>query len=116
MSEAPAPGESLISHEQIYAELGDVSRALAQYRHETTERLDRGEEHFRAVDTKMTTVLNRLEDVKSDTTTTKEIVEAWAAVKTAGRFIKWFGGIVGGITAIIVAAKLGFAHMIGSIR
>jgi len=52
-------------------------------------------------------------DLQTQVKETKEIVEAWGAVKTAGKFIKWFGGIVGAISAIIVGVKLGLNHVLG---
>lgn len=51
--------------------------------------------------------------MSGDVGKTKEIVEAWNAVKTGGKFLKWMGGIVAAVGAIIVATKAGVAHVWG---
>lgn len=42
-----------------------------------------------------------------------DIVAAWDAVKTGGKFLKWFGGIMAAIGAIIVATKAGVTSLTG---
>lgn len=42
-----------------------------------------------------------------------DIVAAWDAVKTGGKFLKWFGGIMAAIGAIIVATKAGITSLTG---
>lgn len=44
---------------------------------------------------------------------TKDIVEAWGAVKTMGKFIKWLGALVAAVTAVAIGVKLGVQHMFG---
>ncbi len=85
-------------------------------------RFARGEERFRAIEDKLDQLLDAvacipdiqsdLAEVKKDAATTKEIVEAWAAVKTVGKFLKWFAGIIAAVSAIIVAAKISAAHLL----
>lgn len=55
-------------------------------------------------------------DLTKEVSETREIVEAWGAVKTAGKFIKWLGVVFGSLTAIAVGVKLGIAHMFGSLK
>lgn len=54
--------------------------------------------------------------VQQDVSATKELVEAWAAVKTVGRFIKWASGIATGFAALWLLARVGLVHMIGGSR
>jgi hypothetical protein len=85
-------------------------------------RFARGEERFRTIEDKLDQLLDAvacipdiqsdLAEVKKDAATTKEIVEAWAAVKTVGKFLKWFAGIIAAVSAIIVAAKISAAHLL----
>lgn len=42
-----------------------------------------------------------------------DIVAAWDAVKTSGKFLKWFGGIMAAIGAIIVATKTAVISLTG---
>ena len=51
--------------------------------------------------------------LKREVSETREIVEAWGAVKTAGKFLKWLAMIVASVTAIVVGAKLGIQHVFG---
>lgn len=44
---------------------------------------------------------------------TKDIVEAWGAMKTIGKFITWVGILTGSLTAIAVGVKLGVQHLFG---
>lgn len=103
------------SHAEIAAQIDqDADRVSA--------RLARGEERFSHIEEKLDRLLEAvssipeiqadLAEVKGDTAKTKEIVEAWAAVKNVGRFLKWFAGIVAALSAIIVAVKVGAAHLL----
>ena len=47
--------------------------------------------------------------MREDIAATKDIVEAWQAAKTAGKFIKWTGGISAAIAAFVLLAKTGAA-------
>ena len=103
------------SHAQIADKIdADAERVAA--------RLARGEERFKAIEEKLDRLLDAvssipeiqadLAEVKGDTAKTKEIVEAWAAVKTMGKFLKWSAGIIAAMSAIIVALKIGAAHIL----
>lgn len=48
---------------------------------------------------------------KKDSELTKELVEAWNAVKTGGKFVRWLVPIVGGAGAMWASVKLGFARI-----
>lgn len=39
-----------------------------------------------------------------------ELMEAWSALRTGGKFVKWLAGIVAAIGVIVVAVKHGFAQ------
>lgn len=54
-----------------------------------------------------------MEKVTTDVSKTKDIVEAWQAVKTGGKFLKWVGGVLAALVAIIGAVKLGIAQVAG---
>lgn len=73
-----------------------------------------------AFDTKLDKILKEfsevrqsLVEVQKDVASTKELVEAWGAVKTAGKFIKWLGSIATGLVAFYLLAKAGLQHMVG---
>lgn len=101
-----------------HAEISDKIDADAE---RVSARLARGEERFAHIEEKLDRLLAAvssipeiqadLAEVKGDTAKTKEIVEAWAAVKNVGKFLKWFAGIVAAVSAIIVAIKVGAAHI-----
>jgi hypothetical protein len=74
------------------------------------EKLDR---FFTEMRSEMADVKQSLVQVKGDVSETKEIVEAWGAVKTAGKFIKWLGSIATGAVAFYLLAKAGMQHMVG---
>ena len=60
---------------------------------------------------------HKIDGLTKEVAQTREIVEAWAAVKTAGKFLRWIGGIGGGIVAIYFGIKFGaklmVMHMVG---
>ena len=71
-------------------------------------------------DQKMTLILEELLEMKAsmtqvehDVSKTKEIVEAWSAVKTVGKFVKWVASIASGLVGIYLLAKTGLFHMMG---
>lgn len=73
-----------------------------------------------AFDAKLTKMLEELTEMKTsmvqvehDVAKTKEIVEAWGAVKTVGKFVKWVASLGTGMVGIYVLAKAGLFHMIG---
>jgi len=80
-------------------------------------RLERGEHRFKAIEEKIDALLDASVGMQADIAATKELVEAWGAVKTAGRFIKWLAGVMAALVALIVATKAGLAHIVtGVIR
>lgn len=84
--------------------------------------LQNGAERFTKLETLLSTVIEKVEPIpqmqadiaeaKKDIAATKEIVEAWSAVKTVGKFLKWASGIIAAVTAIGVAIKVGVVHLI----
>ncbi|MBS4048055.1 MAG: hypothetical protein KG075_17045 [Alphaproteobacteria bacterium] len=85
-------------------------------------RFARGEERFRAIEDKLDRLLDAVEcipaiqsdlaEVKENAAKTKEIVEAWSAVKTMGKFLKWLAAIVAALTTILIAIKVSAAHLL----
>lgn len=72
-------------------------------------------ERFTAIESALLEIrdaLKPLPDMQKDITSTKEIVEAWAAVKTMGKFLKWFGTCMAGLSAIWIAIKVGASHLL----
>lgn len=83
------------------------------------DRLGRGDDRFRRIEEQQAAILAALEPLKGvreDVAATKEIVEAWAAVKTMGKFIKWAGGLILVVSGVLVAMKSGLATIMGGIR
>lgn len=54
-----------------------------------------------------------IETAKNDSATVKEIVQAWNAVKTGGKFVRWVAPIVVSIGAAWAAVKMGIVHILG---
>lgn len=87
------------------------------------ERLAEGSRQFEGIHAQLAEVIEALkplpgmkadiEAAKASTATVKEMVEAWNAVKTGGKFVKWIAPIIGGIAGGWAALKLGIAHFLG---
>lgn len=104
----------------------DISDKIDADAERVSARLARGEERFAHIEEKLDRLLAAvssipeiqadLAEVKGDTAKTKEIVEAWAAVKNVGRFMKWTAGIVTAIgvilTGIVITIKLAAAYLV----
>lgn len=72
-------------------------------------RLDAGGARFSEIDTTLHEIrelLKPLPEMQADIAKTREIVEAWAAVKTMGKFLKWFSGLLAALVAIFAAFKV----------
>lgn len=83
---------------------------------ELVNRLEMGEQRFRSIEDKLDKICAAtapIEEMKKDVSATKDIVEAWATVKNAGRFIKWLSGVVLAFVAMIAAIKVGISNHIG---
>ncbi|MBD3744575.1 MAG: hypothetical protein IE932_00005 [Sphingopyxis terrae] len=90
---------------------------------EIAERLAEGSRQFENIHAQLGEVIAALrtlpemkadiEATKADSASVKEIVEAWNAVKTGGKFVKWVAPIIGGIVGAWAALKLGINHFIG---
>ena len=100
----------------------ELAQQLETDTQQLTERLTRGDERFAAIEDKLDRLIEAVSSipaiqadlaaVKKDAAETKEIVEAWSAVKTVCKFLKWASGIVAAITAIGVAIKVSAIHFI----
>lgn len=76
---------------------------------EIIQRLDQGTAQFAQIRDSLeeiTEQLRPLPQMQKDITATKEIVDAWGAVKTGGKFIKWLAGVIAAIGIIIAATKV----------
>lgn len=76
------------------------------------DRLERGERKFASIEESIAKILAAVEpipDMKANVDATKEIVQAWDAVKTGGRFLKWVAGLVAAIGVLVGFAKGVFA-------
>ena len=87
--------------------------AMKQEPPETNEslakRLEAGGLHFEQIDTTLHEIrelLKPLPEMQVDIAKTREIVEAWVAVKTMGKFLKWFSGLLAALVAIFAAFKV----------
>lgn len=73
------------------------------------KRLDADDVRFEKIDTTLHEIrelLKPLPEMQADIAKTREIVEAWAAVKTMGKFLKWFSGLLTALVAIFAAFKV----------
>jgi hypothetical protein len=84
-------------------------------------RFDEGSRQFREIHGQLGKVLEALEPIpqmkldiaqaKKDGESTKELVEAWNAVKTGGKFVKWVAPLIGSVVGGWAAIKLGIARI-----
>ena len=77
------------------------------------DRLEAGEGRFASMEISLAKVLAAVEplpEMKRSIDSTKEIVEAWGAVKTGGKFVKWASGILAGVGVIYVVVKGAILH------
>lgn len=89
---------------------------------EIRARLDEGSRQFEEIRAQLDAIVRSLEPLpdmqedlataKKDSATVKEIVEAWSAVKTGGKFVRWVAPIIVGIGAIWAAIKMGIVHFL----
>jgi hypothetical protein len=93
-----------------------VEGAVIQPTHaELAARLDKGAAQFVEINKQLAEIASKLEvlpEMQRDIAATKELVEAWGAVKLAGRFIKWASGLIGGLAVLWAAIKIG----LGAVR
>lgn len=79
------------------------------------DRLERGDAKFdemAAAIAKIGEAVKPIEQISHDVEKTKEIVEAWAAVKTIGKFLKWVAPIAAILGAFLLWAKATFLFYI----
>lgn len=84
-------------------------------------RFAEGSRHFAEIRDDIAKVLKALEPIpqmkrdiakaKKDSESTKELIEAWNAVKVGGKFVRWLVPLVGGAGAMWAAVKVGFARI-----
>lgn len=72
--------------------------------------LERGQAKFVEIEKQLEAIVEALKplpQMQADIAETKDLVAAFQAVKTVGKFIKWAGGIVTALGAIVLAIKFG---------
>lgn len=80
---------------------------------ELARRMDSFDQKMTLILEKLVTMEVSMTQVEHDVSKTKEIVEAWSAVKTIGKFAKWVATLGGSIVTGYVLIKTGFLYMIG---
>lgn len=74
------------------------------------EKLERGNQRFAMIEKQLEKIVEKLEPIpqmQRDIAQTRDIVEAWGAIKTIGKGIRWVAGIFtacGAIGAVVWAA------------
>ena len=70
---------------------------------------------FDAIKAELSRIAKQLEplpQMQRDVAETREIVEAWSAMKQFARLVKWIGIISGAIVATVTAIKLGMGKIL----
>lgn len=72
---------------------------------EIADRFLKGDEQFQQIHKILGSIDSKLEKIEVDAQSTREIVEAWNAVKIGGKFIRWAIPIIASIGAAWAALK-----------
>lgn len=99
----------------------EILAALMASSQRSDERLAQGSERFMSIERKLESIVEALEplpqmrtdmaQMQKDISATKELVEAWNAVKTGGKFVTWLGAIAAALAAVWVVASGLLKHM-----
>jgi len=89
------------SHADIYSRIGTIE-GLHAAMDEKLDRIIKSQEAMR----------DELAEVKKTADATKDVVKAWDTARNVGTFVKWLAGIIGAITAIVVAFKVAAGHLL----
>ena len=105
------PLQGPVTHEDIHARLASgqqrfahVEEVLAKVE-AALDQVIRGQDEFR----------NTIKPISEDIADIKDMVGAWKAVGSAGRFAKWLGGITTGLVALWIVAKAGAKALVGGL-
>ena len=90
-----ASGQQRFTH--VEGALNEVKRALQE--------VIRGQEEFRET----------IKPISDDIAQIKDMVGAWKAIGSAGRFAKWLGGIATGLVALWIVMKAGAKALVGGL-
>jgi hypothetical protein len=60
----------------------------------------------------VTRIEGKVEALTDQVAQTREMVEAWQAVKTGGKAITWFAKVLAGIVAVIAIIKVSAAALV----
>lgn len=80
---------------------------------EIRQKFDEGSRQFKELREMIEALSKDMHEAKQASEKTKELVEAWTAIKTGGKFLRWIAGVIASIIAIWAAAKLGFTNWMG---
>lgn len=69
------------------------------------QRMNDGEVRFQTVEKKLDALITSVGEVKKEVIKTREVVEAFEAVKNMAKFIKWASTLAAGLLAIWVFLK-----------
>jgi len=86
------------THQEIYVRMESLEGKLDTFMAEMRTSVDQ--------------VKTDVSAMKSDVAQTKEIVEAWSAVKTLGKGLKWFSGMLTAFAAGWIILKAGLSAMV----
>lgn len=88
---------------------------------EIKKRFDDGNRQFKEIRDQLGAILKALEPLpqmkrdiataKKNGASTKELVEAWNAVKTGGKFVRWIAPLAGAVGGAWVFVKTGIARI-----
>lgn len=72
---------------------------------EIKQQFAKGQKNFEQINEMLKQMSDKLDKVDTHTQSTKEIVEAWNAVKTGGKFVRWAIPILAGFGSGWLALK-----------
>lgn len=72
-------------------------------------KFDEGSAQFREIRGLLNELRTDVRAAKKSSENTKEIVEAWLALKKAGGFLRWLGGVLASAMAVYLALR-GILH------
>ena len=98
------------SHDTMHSRLELVERQMAEFAVRWTK-LDR---HLEAQESTLTKMLNELQANTRTTRETRDMLQAWRALRGTGRVLGWFGKFVIGVSAVIAAVLGIWATLHGS--
>lgn len=72
---------------------------------EIEAKFEEGSRQFRELRQMLTDMSVDVKAAKSNSAHTKDLVEAWLALKKAGGFLRWLGGVIASAMAVYLAIR-----------